>query len=146
MRPWAISFHRFASPAGVHKLIEVAALESTTAGLVNAGRTSLERLMVHQRHLEACIGEAFDLQDTCSDPHHTAYQPCRGTAYFASGPSSLDGDAKATATGEVLGIEQCSCRSHAGAPVESAATSDPIGSCNQALPETWSPLYREVLV
>lgn len=146
VRSWAISFHHFASPAGVHRLIEAAALESTTAGQVNADRTSLGRLMVHQRHLEACIGEAFDLQDTCSDPHHTAYQPCRGTAYFASGPSSLDGDAKVTATGEVLGTEQCSCRSYAVAPAESAATFDPIGSCNQVFPETWSPLYREVLV
>lgn len=52
---------------------------------------------------------------------------------------------KVTATGEVLGIEQCSCRSYAGVPEESVATSVQIGSCSQVFPATKSLLSLEAL-
>jgi hypothetical protein len=64
--------------------IEAVAQESTIAALANVDQTSLERPMALRLHLEACIVEVSDLWDTCSVLHHTACQPCRGTAYSAS--------------------------------------------------------------
>lgn len=115
--------------------------------LANAGQTNLARPRALQHHpAEAYTVEVFGPQGTCSGLRHTAYQPCRGTAYSASGPSWAGGDArKVTATGEVLGTEQCSCRSYAGVPEESVATSALIGSCNQVFPATRSLLSLEAL-
>jgi hypothetical protein len=67
--------------------IEAAAQESTIAGLVNADQTNLGIPKALRLRLEAYIAGASDLWDTCFVPHHTAYQPCRGTAYSASAQS-----------------------------------------------------------
>lgn len=68
-------------------LIEAAAQESTIAGLVNADQTNPVIQKVPLLRLEACIAGASDPWGTCSVPHHTACQTCRGIAYSASGQS-----------------------------------------------------------
>jgi hypothetical protein len=78
------SFRHFISPP-YGFLIEAAAQESTIAGLVNADQTIPEIPKAPRVLLEACIAGEFDPWGTCFVPHRTAYQPCRGIAYSASG-------------------------------------------------------------
>lgn len=139
------SFRHFISPPQGF-LIEAVAQESTIAGLVNADQTNPEKPKAPRRLPGACIAEESDPWGTCFVPHHTAYQPCRGTAYSASGQSWADEDVKkVTVRDEGLGTELCSCHSCAEAPEESVATFDLIGSYSQAFLVTWSPWNLEVL-